>query len=274
MASSTMHVPLLNAQDSDESDVERGPVPTYEHATRQAGDATTPSFLGGHAKPLREGKEPVALADASIRMGFLRKVLGILSFQFLATVVLSAGIYLTPVVRGFIQNQSWIVFLFLIGSIGVLFAMFVHAHNAPFNYFLLGGWTIMQALTVAAIVTFYDAEVVLQALFVTVAVVGSLFFYTMQSKRDWRKSYALLASLSIAFVVGTLLQIILMSTMFNFMMSLFGAALFSLYLVFDIDMVMHHHSEEDYIIACIMIYMDVVNLFLNILHIVAEANRN
>ncbi|KAI6226233.1 hypothetical protein M3Y99_01312600 [Aphelenchoides fujianensis] len=269
MASSTMHVPLLNAQDSDDSDVERGPVPAYEHAIRQAADTTTPSFLGGHAKPLREGKEPVALADAAIRMGFLRKVLGILSFQFLATVVLCGALYLTPVVRG-----SWIVFLFLIGSIGVLFAMFVHAHNAPLNYFLLGGWTIMQALTVAAIVTFYDAEVVLQALFVTVAVVGSLFFYTMQSKRDWRKSYALLASLSIAFVVGTLLQIILMSSMFNFMMSLFGAALFSLYLVFDIDMVMHHHSEEDYIIACIMIYMDVVNLFLNILHIVAETNRN
>ena len=35
-----------------------------------------------------------------------------------------------------------------------------------------------------------------------------------------------------------------MSSTFNFLMSIFGAALFSLYLVFDIDMVMHHHSGE------------------------------
>ncbi|KAI6197882.1 hypothetical protein M3Y94_01277800 [Aphelenchoides besseyi] len=152
--------------------------------------------------------------------------------------------------------------------------MFVHAHNAPLNYFLLGIWTVMQALTVATVVTFYDLEVVLQALFVTVAVVGSLFVYTMQSKHDWRKSYALLASMSVAFIVGTLLQIVLMSSTFNFLMSLFGAALFSLYLIFDIDMVMNYHSEEDYIIACITIYMDVINLFLQILQIIAQANRN
>jgi FtsH-binding integral membrane protein len=56
-------------------------------------------------------------------------------------------------------------------------------------------------------VTFYDLEVVVQALVVTVAVVGSLFAYTMQSKRDWSKGYALLASFSIAFIFGTLLQV-------------------------------------------------------------------
>lgn len=125
----------------------------------------------------------------------------------------------------------------LFGSIVVLIAMFIHAHNVPANYFLLATWTVMQALTVAAVgsffdwltsyythqdyikiwilvnksikllVTFYDLEVVVQALVVTVAVVGSLFVYTIQSKRDWSKGYALLASLSIAFLFGTLLQV-------------------------------------------------------------------
>ncbi|KAI6174409.1 hypothetical protein M3Y98_01186900 [Aphelenchoides besseyi] len=264
---STMHVPLLRDQDSDHEDVERGGPPSYEQVQNDGA-----RFMG--PKMRSDGKDPVALADASIRLGFLRKVLGILSFQFAATVILCAALYLTPVIRGFVQQQSWLMFVFLFGSIGVLFAMFVHAYNAPLNYFLLGIWTVMQALTVATVVTFYDLEVVLQALFVTVAVVGSLFVYTMQSKHDWRKSYALLASMSIAFIVGTLLQIVLMSSTFNFLMSLFGAALFSLYLIFDIDMVMNYHSEEDYIIACITIYMDVINLFLQILQIIAQANRN
>lgn len=37
--------------------------------------------------------------------GFLRKVFGILSFQFLATFVFCFVLYLTPGVRGFVQQQ-------------------------------------------------------------------------------------------------------------------------------------------------------------------------
>ncbi|CAD5229017.1 unnamed protein product [Bursaphelenchus okinawaensis] len=154
-------------------------------------------------------------------------------------------------------------------SIGVLFAMFYHAHNVPVNYALLGLWTIMQSLTVSAI-----AEVVLQAMVVTAAVVVSLFCYTLQSKHDFRKGYALMGTISMVFLVGCMLQILLMSSSFNFFMSIFGAILFSVYLVFDIDAVMHHHSEEDYILACISIYLDVINLFITILQILNEANRN
>jgi protein lifeguard len=65
-----------------------------------------------------------------------------------------------------------------------------------------------------------------------------------------------------------------MSPALNFFMSAAGAVLFSLYLVFDIDMLMHYHSPEDYIIACISIYMDIISLFLRILQILNELNRS
>jgi hypothetical protein len=39
----------------------------------------------------------------------------------------------------------------LFGSLALLFAMFVHAHTVPLNYFLLAGWTILQATTIGAI---------------------------------------------------------------------------------------------------------------------------
>ncbi|KAH7717170.1 Protein TMBI-4 [Aphelenchoides avenae] len=67
---------------------------------------------------------------------------------------------------------------------------------------------------------------------------------------------------------------ILMSPMVNFVMSLLGAALFSVYLVFDIDMIIHGFSEEEYIVACICIYMDIIGLFLRILQILNEVDRS
>ena len=216
----------------------------------------------------------VAFANLAIRLGFLRKVLGILSFQFAVTVAFCTVLYLTPVVRGFIQQQVWIVLVSSLSSIGVLFAMFIHARTVPLNYFLLGAWTILQALSVGTIVTFYDAEIVLQAVFLTSVVVISLFIYTLQSKRDFHKFYAILMTLSMVLISAMLLQLFIASPIFNLAVSVGGAGLFSLYLIFDIDMIMHYHSEEDYILACISIYMDIMGLFLRILEILNELNRS
>ncbi|KAL3076298.1 hypothetical protein niasHS_013569 [Heterodera schachtii] len=216
----------------------------------------------------------VAMAQLHIRLAFLRKVLGILAFQFLATIGLGVAFYITDGVKVFIQQQPWFPFASFFGSIVLLFAMFVYARSVPLNYFLLGGWTILQAVTVGTIVSFYDLGVVLQSLVLTAVVVVSLFIYTLQSKRDFHKYYATLFSVSLLFLAATMVQMLVMSSALNFVMSLFGAVLFSVYLVFDIDDIMNHYSEEDYIIACLSIYLDIINLFLRILQILNEINRN
>ena len=58
-----------------------------------------------------------------------------------------------------------------------------------------------------------------------------------------------------------------------------GALLFSVYLVVDTQMMMggkHKYtiSPEEYIFAALNLYLDIINLFMYILQIVAAANRN
>lgn len=259
-------IPLLSEQDFEAD------LPTYDNTQeRQNIDGAETSFLNSKRVDFEDS---VAAAHVSIRLAFLRKVFGILAFQFAATFAFCLVIYLTPGVRGFIQNQSWILLLTMFGSIGVLIAMFIHARSVPYNYFLLGAWTILQALTVGAIVSFYEVEVVIQALLLTSVVVGGLFVYTLQSKRDFQKHYALIYSISSIFLVAILLQILIMSPIMDFAMSVVGALLFSAYLVIDIDMIMNHYSAEDYIIACCTVYMDIIGLFLRLLEILDAINRN
>lgn len=114
--STQMNVPLLEADSSDE-DIERGALPDYAQA--QSAQRVGVGFLAGQKPAIRHGKDPVSLGDVPVRMGilftiisflfdflaFLRKVLGILSFQFGVTVILCTALYLTPVVRGFVQQQ-------------------------------------------------------------------------------------------------------------------------------------------------------------------------
>ncbi|CAD5229019.1 unnamed protein product [Bursaphelenchus okinawaensis] len=96
------NVPLLNPDSDSDSDVDvEARLPTYAQTETGAGFKF---MLGNNGQP-RDGKEAVALSDVHIRIGFLRKVLGILSFQFVVTVILCGAVYLTPTVRGFVQHQ-------------------------------------------------------------------------------------------------------------------------------------------------------------------------
>uniref|UniRef100_A0A1I7XWF0 Protein lifeguard 4 n=2 Tax=Steinernema glaseri TaxID=37863 RepID=A0A1I7XWF0_9BILA len=263
-------IPLMSDQDLEEG---RG-LPDYNEATK-----ATKKYAPKGNRLFRYAEETanmgmVAQASVAIRLGFLRKVFGILSFQLIATIILSSALYFTPGVRGFVQQQPWILFVNLFGSIAVLFAMFVHARSVPLNYILLTVWTVMQALVIGSIVLFYDVDVVIQAAILTAVAVVGLFIFTLQSKRDFQKHYALLFTCSAILMMGMFLQVVFMSPTFDLLMAIFGAIVFAAYLVIDIDFIMNHSSPEDYIIACINLYLDIVNLFLEILRILNELNRN
>ena len=49
-----------------------------------------------------------------------------------------------------------------------------------------------------------------------------------------------------------------------------GAIIFSLFIVFDTHMLMHKLSPEEYIVATINLYLDIINLFLHLLRLLGE----
>lgn len=53
-----------------------------------------------------------------------------------------------------------------------------------------------------------------------------------------------------------------------------GAVIFSLYIIFDVYMISRRLSPDEYIPAAISLYLDVLNLFLHILRILSEMQRN
>ncbi|MCP9257424.1 Transmembrane BAX inhibitor motif-containing protein 4 [Dirofilaria immitis] len=168
----------------------------------------------------------------------------------------------------------WILFISIIGSFVLLFAMFTYARSVPLNYILLISWTVMQSITVGAVVSFFDVKVVVEAVGLTALTITGLFIYTLQSKRDFQSHWAALFSVSMVFLAASFIHLFIQSALFHFLIATFGAILFSIYLVFDIDRIMHHTSPEDYIEACVSLYLDIINLFLRILEILNEANRN
>ena len=53
----------------------------------------------------------------------------------------------------------------------------------------------------------------------------------------------------------------------EFVISVGGAVLFCGFILFDTYMIMHHLSTEEYVIAAVDLYLDLINLFIYMLRI-------
>ncbi|XP_046667552.1 protein lifeguard 4-like [Homalodisca vitripennis] len=212
-------------------------------------------------------------ASLHIRLAFLRKVYSLLFIQLAATVVIGFTFMFTPILSFYIHNNDWLLSLSLILSVVILIALHWKRREYPTNLILLAAFTLIQAYSVGVVVTYFEQFVVLQALVLTVVVVGGLTAYTLQSKRDFSSLGSFLFASLCVLIVGGFLTIFFGSTALELFLSVGGALLFSLFIIYDTQEMMKRLSPEEYILATINLYLDIINLFLHILRALEAARR-
>ncbi|KAF6209752.1 hypothetical protein GE061_015501 [Apolygus lucorum] len=212
-------------------------------------------------------------ASVQIRLGFLRKVYSLLFVQLLLTTIIGFTLISVGPAKLFVQENTWMITLGFISNIVILIALHIKRKETPINFILLAIFTVVEAYTIGVIVSFYDQYVVLQAFLLTVLVLGGLTAYTFQTKRDFSNLGIVLFSALIILIVGGLIQLFVRSTTFEFALSIFGAFIFALFIVYDTQNLMLRVSPEEYILATIELYLDIINLFLYILRALDAARR-
>ncbi|XP_077274580.1 protein lifeguard 4-like [Temnothorax americanus] len=235
---------------------------------------------GGKERPDHEIEDDFAYrnnvhnADIKIRMGFLRKVYGLLTIQILMTVALASVFVMSSTVKLYVKdNLGWSMSLVFFLTMGILIALMIKRRDHPANLILLGAFTLVMAYNVGVMVSMYDTTVVLEALFITLTVLLSLTAYTFQTKRDFSfLGFGLFIGLW-CLLLGSVMQIFVQSTALELAMSIGGALLFCLFIVFDTQLIMHTLSPEEYILATINIYLDIINLFSHILRVLAISRQ-
>ncbi|GAB5574010.1 protein lifeguard 1 isoform X1 [Prionailurus iriomotensis] len=180
----------------------------------------------------------VASASVHIRMGFLRKVYSILSLQVLLTTVTSSFFLYFESIRTFVHER-----------------------------------TLFEALTVAFVVSFYDIYIILQAFILTTAVFLGLTAYTLQSKRDFSKFGAGLFAVLWILCLSGILKLFFYNETVELVLAAVGALLFCGFIIYDTHSLMHRLSPEEYVLAAISLYLDVINLFLHLLRFLEAVNK-
>ncbi|NXM81682.1 LFG4 protein, partial [Oenanthe oenanthe] len=215
----------------------------------------------------------VASASVHIRMAFLRKVYSILSIQVLLTTVTSAIFLYSTGVQAFVHERPALLLISGFGSLAVIVALTFYSRHHPVNLYLLFGFTLLEALTVAIAVSFYDVFIVLQAFILTTAVFLGLTAYTLQSKRDFSKFGAGLFTCLWILILSGILKLFFSCEMIELVFAAAGALLFCGFIIYDTHLLMHKLSPEEYIVAAINLYLDIINLFLHLLRFLEAFNK-
>jgi len=260
--------------------------------------------------------QEMKFGDKAIRRGFIRKVYVILSMQLTVTVAAIAffvfyipthfctheenmeladrlNIHLHNTTHDNIENKlctmrfnmqyQWILYVGMAASFILIIPMACIRSlrlSFPINFLLLASFTVAEGVTLGMVSMRYDAEAVLLAAGLTTAIVFTLTIFAFQTKIDFTMMGGMLLCVLVVFCLFSLIAIFIpQSRTLHMVMGAVGALIFSVYLVYDTQMMMggdHKYSisPEEYIFAALAIYLDVVNIFMYILRFVGAARSS
>ncbi|KAG5860885.1 Protein lifeguard 1, partial [Gonioctena quinquepunctata] len=216
--------------------------------------------------------------NASIRRGFIRKVYAILSVQLGITLSVICWFLFDRTTQEFVQANPllliiWTVIVFV--SLIFLACCGDLRRKAPLNYILLILFTVAESFTVGTLTSFFEVNAVAMAVGITAVVCLGLTLFAFQTKWDFTLLGGVLFVTLLILMVSGIFAACFRTEGANIAYAALGAALFSIYLIYDTQLMMggqHKYSisPEEYIFAAINLYVDVINLFLYILLLFAR----
>ena len=182
----------------------------------------------------------------------------------------------SPAIQAVLLNTTLLigVIIVYISSICALIVCRLDT-KVPVNYILLAIFTYCCSWIVAVTCIRYDQIVVFEAASLTASIVIALTFYAITTKNDFTICGPIMFILGMLFMVGSMLALVFGPNM-RLLWCIIGVFLFSFYLIIDTQMIVggskrHYHLTEDhYILASLMLYLDIINIFLEILKILGN----
>ncbi|KAJ3702470.1 hypothetical protein LUZ61_006175 [Rhynchospora tenuis] len=234
----------------------------------------SPDEESGVAQPLY----PAMVESPELRWGLIRKIYSIVSVQILLTVaVASIVVFIPPVTTFFVTTTPGLVlYIFLIiFPFIVLCPLYYYYQKHPVNLLLLGLFTVAISFAVGLTCAFTSGKVILEAAILTAVVVVSLTIYTFwAAKRGHDFSFLgpfLFAGIMALIVFGFIQLFFPLGKITTMIYGGIAALIFCGYIIYDTDNLIKRYSYDEYVWASVALYLDIINLFLNLLTIFRAA---
>lgn len=251
---------------------------TYPQSNNQVTYVQQPDYSYSYEQPdYQAGEKLNSLIDQNLRLKFVQKVYLMLSMMLIWTSSIVAICFLVNPVYNFILSNIWIFYT----SLALYFVLFIVliccssvARKKPWNYILTFVFATAVGIVLGtSIPGNYDGTYVMICLGITLFITFGVSIYACQTKRDFTTMGGLLFALLVALLVFIILQFFMRDRIWGLVISVFGAFLMTAYLIYDTQIIVggehrkYQLCTEEHVFATLMLYIDILNLFLFILGI-------
>lgn len=235
----------------------------------------TPNDGGGPGDP-QDVEAPFDAKNVNVRLGFIRKVYAVLSLLLLITFVFCIVARFSNEYVAYMQREPWVVVVASILVIALLYTLGCWkkaARTVPWNYMLLILFAIAQSVLVSYAAANVDTTSFIIAVGLTVATVVTITAVACIIKRDLSFLWPLCAVFSVIVIICVLVGVFVHSKWVVLLVAGISCLLFSLYLLLQTQMVLAKNGRgyaiDDYIVATMHLYIDIVRIFTSMLQIMS-----
>eukprot|EP00747_Dinoflagellata_sp_TGD_P169035 gnl/TRDRNA2_/TRDRNA2_196881_c0_seq1.p1 gnl/TRDRNA2_/TRDRNA2_196881_c0~~gnl/TRDRNA2_/TRDRNA2_196881_c0_seq1.p1 ORF type:complete len:285 (+),score=51.04 gnl/TRDRNA2_/TRDRNA2_196881_c0_seq1:45-857(+) len=241
---------------------------------------------------------------AEIRLGFVKKVYGILIAMLMVSfTVVAPFVFDTSNTMKFMHENPWIyalsMFLLLVQQMvniamafeaccggGPCQRTYMHVmKTSPWNYMFLLTYSLSFGVVLGNICTQYKASSVGLCLFLTAGIMLALTIYAVQTKQNFQGFGMYFAAVGAGMCMLVLVSMIVpYSPMIHKLIAVCGAVLFSFIIIYDTQLIFGtaafqlnrssirnvEFTVDMYAFAAYQLYLDFVNMFLYILELVGQ----
>jgi modulator of FtsH protease len=200
----------------------------------------------------------------------LARVMGLLG---LAAVFTAIGALIGPALG---DIGFWVA---LIGGLVLIFALRAARDVAPLNLILLILFATLEGVVLGQVLELYVSEglslIVFQAAAATAAAALVAGFTGYTTRRDLSNIGGFLIAVLVIVIVASVIGLFIQAPLLWTIISAVSAILFSAYLVFDLNRVARTQgaTEGQAIMLAASVYLDIYNLFLDLLTLLSGSRR-
>ena len=215
--------------------------------------------------------------DEGLR-SFMLQVYNYMTFALALSGLVSLGISMSPALMAVIWGTAlkWVViFLPRVMSLGFMF-MVGKMSSVTARLFLFA-FAAAMGLSLSSIFAIYKMGSIIHVFFISAATFGAASLYGYTTKADLTKMGSFLIMGLIGIVIASVVNLFLQSSMFAFIISIIAVLIFTGLTAYDTQQIKQMYDDTEGeerqkagVIGALMLYMDFINIFINLLQILGD----
>ena len=215
--------------------------------------------------------------DEGLR-SFMLQVYNYMTFALALSGLVALGISMSPAFMAVIWGTplKWVAILLpLAMSLGFMFM--VNKISSQTAKLFLFAFAAAMGLSLSSIFAIYKMGSIIHVFFISAATFGAASLYGYTTKKDLTTLGSFLIMGVIGLVIASLVNLFLQSSVFAFVISCLAVLIFTGLTAYDTQQIKGFYDETDGeeqkkagVIGALMLYMDFINIFINLLQIIGD----